>query len=455
MSSRVPASLVGLGLILSACVSPPSATGPSPSSPSLPSAAVPSPTTAPTQSGPATTTPAPTALPASPSPSTAAAIAWHKLAVLPTDASGVTGLVGFRGGYVAVARDGGVWSSSNGSAWTMRRLPMPTVPTASGGMGIELQGAASDGRRVVIVGGYPHGPCRAVGEGETGGGPACPYRPISWVSTDGRSWTSNDPGASPQAPAGYTQGAEFTAVWAVPTGGWDAAVSWWQGEALHGRDLMHSADGLHWTPLQPPPGAVIANSDPFPWSHAGAADASGTRLVWQNWMDFSGVVSGDGRMVASVSTSPDGMHWTAATTFPGDGAEVDAGLAGTGSPAHWLLAGKTRVPDGPDAAPVAWQSPDGQTWTSTQLPENAGSSVTPWSLVATPTGYVAVGATWDGAESDHATWLSPDGVAWTVLPRSAPAGADFGPRVAASGPAGVIGIGVSPGGTGSSVWQLR
>jgi hypothetical protein len=47
------------------------------------------------------------------------------------------------------------------------------------------------------------------------------------------------PGPRPSDPPGYDQGSEFVAAWPVPTGGWDAALSFWQGESLRGRDLWH------------------------------------------------------------------------------------------------------------------------------------------------------------------------------------------------------------------------
>jgi hypothetical protein len=254
-------------------------------------------------------------------------------------------------------------------------------------------------------------------------------------------------------PAGYDQGAEFTAVWNIPSGGWDAAVSYWQGEALHGRDLMHSADGLHWTALVPPPAAPIVNSDPFPWEHGGVADTTGARVVWQNWQDFRQGAGEEGISVATVSISRDGGRWTSADGFPGSRASVQSGLSGPAGPAHWLLAGADWSSTKGGSVPTIWRSTDGITWTALRLPETTGSTIgSPQSLVLTPNGYVAVGASSDG---DHATWISADGVGWSVLPRSAKVGSDFGPAFVAYGPNGVIGVGVSPGGNSSSVWQLR
>ena len=129
------------------------------------------------------------------------------------------------------------------------------------------------------------------------------------------------PGPKPADPPGYEQGSEFVAAWPVPTGGWDAALSYWQGESLHGRDLWHSSDGIAWTQLEPAPTLNTGDSDKFPWVHAGAADAEGIRVIWQGWSDFT---AGQGVPVMTLATSPDGRSWTSVDDFAGRGAEIRA-----------------------------------------------------------------------------------------------------------------------------------
>jgi hypothetical protein len=388
-------------------------------------------------------------------------LTWQSLGTITS--SEIRGVVGFADGYVAVDSTLTVWFSRGGATWQTSKLPFKVKKDK---LEAHVQAITTDGTRVLVVGAYAHGPCRP-GPDQTGGGPGCPLAPLAWISEDGRTWTSAYPGPLPPDPKGYNQGSEFVAAWPVPTGGWDAALSYWNGESLHGRDLMHSADGLKWTALEPAPKAVTNDSDPFPWTHAGVADGSGLRLLWQGWNDFTRepFASGAGRRTFTLATSPDGRTWTAIDGFDGKDVEVTAGLAPTADPSSpWILAGASGFADENTSVPTLWTSTDTSAWTATVLPTPNGLIATPegvlirgvQSLIHGSIGYVAVSAAWDGEQADQATWLSRDGLTWMAMAHPW-SGSVFGPGIVADGPAGVIGIGPNSTDTDHSVavWQLR
>jgi len=415
-----------------------------------------SPTTS--AAAPATPSPSPAA---TPTPDPLTGLAWQPIGTIASP--NIRGVVGFADGYVAVDSTLNVWFSRGGATWQASKLPFKVKKDK---LEAHVQAITTDGTRVLVVGAYEREPCRP-GPALTGGGPECPLAPLAWISDDGRTWTSAYPGPLPADPKGYDQGSEFVAAWPVPTGGWDAALSYWNGESLHGRDLMHSADGLKWTALEPAPSTVTNDSDPFPWTHDGVADGSGLRLLWQGWSDFTRepFASGAGRPTFTLATSPDGRTWTAIDGFDGKDVEVTAGLAPTAEPSSpWILAGASGFADENTSVPTLWTSTDTSTWTATILPTPNGLIATPdgvlirgvQSLVDGSIGYVAVAAAWDGEQADQATWLSHDGLTWTAMEHSS-SGSVFGPGIVADGPAGVIGIG--PDQTDPdhavAVWQLR
>ncbi len=407
---------------------------------------------------PLTATPSPSPSPApATTPDPLALLTWQSLGTIASP--NVREVVGFDDGYVAVDSTRTAWFSPDGATWQAVKLPFKVRKASSGAkLDADVQAVTTDGHRVLVVGAYAHGPCRP-GPGLTGGGPGCPLAPLAWVSDDGRTWTSAYPGPRPADPKGYDQGSEFVAAWPVPTGGWDAALSYWNGESLHGRDLMHSADGLKWTALKPAPKAVTNDSDPFPWTHEGVADASGNRLLWQGWSDFTRepFASGAGRPTFTLATSPDGRTWTAIDGFDGKDVEVTAGLAPTADSSRWILAGASGIVDEGTSIPTIWTSTDTSEWTATMLPTPTGSLVQGvQSMIHASLGYVAVTSFWNGEQANQATWLSHDGLTWTAMAHPWP-GSVFAPGIVADGPAGVIGIGPNPADTDHSVavWQLR
>jgi hypothetical protein len=450
MLARLGASLVTV-LMVAGCVGS--------TSPPLPSQSAGSSTSA---SAPPT---APSLLPSTSlaaSPSPFVALAWHSLGTIP--ATNIRGVVGYAKGYLAVGSTREVWSSPDGRTWKAVTLPFKATKDKYGNrLEADVWAVTTDGTRVLVVGGYAHAPCASAPPGGmdiSGGGPGCPLAPLSWISADGVNWTSAYPGPQPADPPGYGQGSEFVAAWSVPTGGWDAALSYWAGESLMGRDLMHSADGIRWSALRPAPVPALTGLPQFPWTHTAVADETGRRVLWQQWSDYTTpFASGSGRPLATLATSTDGLAWNAIESFPGTGSQVLVGLpgaAGTSSP--WILGGGSGITDDWTSLPTVWTSDDLTDWTRKVLPTAAGSLVRAVdAMVRAPLGYVAVGASWNGSAADHETWLSADGATWTLLSRSGVPGSDFGPRIVAEGPAGVIGIGVDPDDSehACAVWRLR
>ncbi len=380
----------------------------------------------------------------SPSPSLAAGPTWQ----LVGSATGGD-VVGFANGYVALGGPADVEFSTDGAAWTPARLPFHSSKDPHGiTLGAAAQALATDGHTVVVVGSYSHVPCKPA-NGGTGGGPECPSSPISWVSTDGTTWHSSYPWRGPGAPKGYTQGNQFTGVWSVPTGGWDAAVANVAGEAGAAGAIFHSADGLAWTALPASPSTAYKGSPNPPelW-HLGLADAGGVRLVGGYWY----LTGGDS--VARLFSSTDGRTWTALAGFPGN--DVNADVAVPPDPAHapvWIVAGRDA-----SSVPALWTSADLTTWTEHPLPTAAPTvEGTVSSVAATHLGYVAVGLLTDGPDGTpyHASWLSPDGVTWTALPAAGQSGND-GPDLITDGPAGIIGFDVYNGSeVPPGVWMLK
>ena len=404
--------------------------------------------------------------PASPPPTpwtrSAATLAWHRLGTIPIscddcavgtiDDSAVSGFVGFDDGYVVLEERGrAVWLSKDARSWKRIRLPLDRSRSndddANGRLGRAI---ATNGEQVVVVGGRSVPPCGLTEPGSTGGGPDCATAPIAWISDDGATWRVLYPQAN----------GELVAVWPVADRGWMAALSEWYGEALGGRELWRSMDGVSWKRMRQRPPAQWEGYDRVPF---GVTDAEGASLL---------AASERGSSKSRLARKGRVGAWDGVDTFPGRRAEVVAGTAPQEPGVGWILAGRGGLRWSCDDAdcwgvPAVWSSADGVAWTTTTLPTGPGAlpkdpeedypvqvtAVT--SLVRSERGYVAVGAEadpWVGAR--HETWVSDDGVSWTRLPQRDVPQFDHGPGLVADGPAGVIGI------SGSSddelvVWQLR
>lgn len=378
-------------------------------------------------------------------------LAWRDLGSIPAVVSDV---VGFSKGYVAIeASASHVWFSPDGRSWRPVELP-GGVDTTGARVGGEAWGVTSDGERVLVVGGSVHTPCVDLPGDSSGvtGDARCGAGAAAWLSIDGVTWRRSGPISM------IEDGAKLIASWPVPTGGWDATAS--SGGTLGGPGLLHSDDGLAWSPLPDSPpldaGRALVRQ-------AGIADPSGRRLLWVVSTELDPVSTGAssadprGAPVTAVSTSPDGRAWTAAPRFDGRNAEVAGGLSVDGG---WLLGGSTGpASDWPGTrVPTLWRWGEGaDPWELTELRRETATGVPVTDLLRSSLGYLVVGSSEAPGAVTHETWLSSDGRDWIELPASAAPGTDYGPRMVAEGPAGVIGISRSPATSGSkdAVWQLR
>jgi hypothetical protein len=442
--TRTLGALALLVVVAAGCMAPASSTTPDPAS-----------STAPPTATPAPTPPTPASSPGSPDPSTSSwtssvdALAWHRLGVIRADR--IDGFVGFDEGYVALeGLTGSIWFSADGASWKNVKLPFEgdrsTAPDANGLLGRAI---TTNGREVLVVGGYSHKPCGLTEPGSTGGGPDCSISPIAWISEDGVDWR--------RAYTGHGKGelSELVAAWPLAGGVWGAAVSDWTGESLGGRAIWHSADGMSWaaTGQIPPAGWEGYESSPV-----GVANPSGPYLLAASGWDPD----------TALATTADGAAWSILDGFPGQGAEVIAGTAPDGDHDPWVLAGRSGwdIDAGRAGAPTIWSSPDGAGWESQQLPvgppavaedpEDTVSVTAVTGLVLTDRGHVAVGAeSREGGGARHETWVSDDGVTWLQVPQAERPQFDYGPRLVAEGPAGVVGISGSTADGEQIAWLLR
>ncbi len=398
----------------------------------------------------ATPSPSPRPSPGSPKPpapswtNAADDLAWHRLAAVPI--SSAQGIVGFAKGYVVLDGEAGnAWFSTAGRSWKRVELPGADGTDANG---LRARVIATNGRQLLVVGGYEHEPCVQQAPGSTGGGPECVHSPIAWVSRDGISWRR----ATPPDTDG-----EFVAAWPVTGGGWNAALSDWYGECLGGNTLWHSADGISWTPVARRPPAAWEGYDHAPLV---VTNGSGRYLL-------AASERGDDR--TTLAQTADGRTWRVLKGFPGKGAEVFTGTAPAADRTRWVLGGQSGCgEDGCGGGPTIWSSADRVRWTATVLPVGPGVPgvdpempvvvTTVTSLVLSERGYVAVGAEESWSEgARHETWVSDDGISWTRLAGTERPTFDYGPGLVADGPAGIIGISGSDASESADVtaWQLR
>ncbi|MBP1705722.1 MAG: hypothetical protein H6Q36_1461 [Chloroflexi bacterium] len=422
---RLAGSIALIVIVAAACtsaatVSPLSAPTTSPA----PSAVVtPSPVAIPTATQPPSSVPIPSPT-ATATPVSISDLAWQRVTTLDGAALGGD-IVGFAGGYIVTSDDKVFWSA-DGTEWTAVTI------------GSRVADIASDGRTVLLAGAEERDcgpdPCEP---GSTGcGGPVCKASPVAWRSVDGLSWERSKPWPVAAVDSDAYRALE-TALWSVPTGGWDAVLSYLTGDTSNLVGVFHSDDGLTWVALPADLPASIGGSAEEPFWGPGAADETGRRLL-AGW-----VFAGDS-VQTSLFTSPDGGSWTWLEDFPEPGLMVSAVLASSagGSPL-WSVAGTGAIDPGDDSGrPTVWTSPDLAFWSGQTLA--MGDSVSGWVSALSPAtfGYVAVGRLVLAPETDPVdmSWASADGVdAWIPLAVPTEPGVQ-GPSVVADGPAGVIGI---------------
>jgi hypothetical protein len=373
-----------------------------------------------------------------PKPSATSEVRWNRVAQIPDfHEGGQFGAVGFDDGYVVEDGSRSIAYSRDAISWKSVRLPF------EGGVVDAVKSIVTDGRRVVVVGGYS--PCREFSWEMDPAPPRCRLRPISWVSDDGRTWRSSGLWAGPVGSGDYL-GSTFSTAWSVPTGGWDATETFFESNESQGdgQALWHSDDGLRWSRLRAGP------ADPrFSW---GVADVGGRRIAYQN----VACIDPDQLSKVNLWTSTDGRDYKPVTTSPAPcPGWIRAGLAPIGA-GPWVLLGMAKS-FGADNQPVAWTSPDLDAWTTSVvpvLPDMVNTVVL--ALAHRASGYVATGGV--GEASQFVTWLSEDGTTWRVADARAASGAGDIIFTIADGPKGMLGFSCAdPGceGPATAVWRLE
>ena len=345
--------MVALALLGSGCASDaPSAQLAIPSSPAAASAMASAPTSS-----------------ATPQSSIASGVRWEPIATVanaPDRLADWRVLGGSLGGYAAIqSSPPAVWFSADGITWSETRLRVPR------GTPVQVEAIADRDDEILLGGSYT--PCsrRAY---ERNPFYECRPRPVSWVTSDGRSWRASPPWEGPVGEKGQS-GSLFQHLWAVPTGGWDAVQAFDPSDELDDADLTgsaiwHSSDGLAWKLLKARPASDDDSSecvtDFLSGDVRGAADASGSRVA------SIGVAHESGGCVPSVWTSADGRAYAPVAEFPGANQFVRVVLPpDEGWP--WRLLGWLEAADGRTAESHAWASYDLDTWTTTPLLPGRGS----------------------------------------------------------------------------------
>jgi hypothetical protein len=419
--------LVALALLGSGCASE-SPSGQPVGASASPAVSVGSPTPAPTPATTATPTQA-----ATPSPIVSASgeIEWVRLGTIDVpEAGGGFDVIGFDRGYLVLDEFGPLQFSADGVQWRSIRLP------SDAGRALGTHGAATDGRTVVVVGGYT--PCSYAGYNQNPFG-SCRERPASWKSRDGRTWRVSDAWTGPVGPVGKS-GSEFIDVWHLPEGRWEVAQIFSRSDDSDDLDpkgptVWQSDDGRDWR--GPSDGLRRSECPVDLFSYWVRADARGRRLAFLQCDDGY-----------DLATSRDGQHYERLGGFPSGGWARPA-LAPTGSE-PWLMGGAR---GNETQEPVIWSSTDLASWTTAVLPVPPGRELSSrvWALGLGNAGYVAGGNSWTTEWGHEAfTWVSHDGIEWRL--------ADARSRQAisiegiASGPAGVLGFGSVQ--VTEEVWRL-
>jgi hypothetical protein len=235
--------------------------------------------------------------------------------------------------FVAVANDGGVFTSPDGLAWTVR-VPGPDASSA----GQDLRGVVwspSLSRFVAVGSGYVS---TSSDLGVTWSANAA--APMSGKVLNGVTWTGTqfvavgNGGAVLTSPDGLT--------WTSRTSGTAAAlrsVAWSGSQLIAAGDVtLVSGDGVHWSQVD------------------GATGWTGVAWSGRLFVEVgTGTYAGS---LGAIRTSPDGLTWTSAPSL----AEFLNGIVWTGT--QWVAVGGP----GPLGQPAfVATSPDGQTWTARNL----------------------------------------------------------------------------------------
>jgi hypothetical protein len=255
------------------------------------------------------------------------------------------------------------------------------------------------------------------------------YRPASWFSPDGVTWTARAD-AFP-VPAIGTDTIEVTAVVATDDG-WlavgreDPFCQTSCGHAPVRAMAWTSSDGLHWARI---PDQVSL----------GRAAMTGVARWGAGF-----VAAGNAGIRAAVWTSADGTSWSRVPDAPlfhaGGLRDADPWAEMTGVAAgHGVVVavGIDHQPGSGEPSARAWWSPDGRTWARAE--EDRFLDGTMFSVATTPTGFLATGGS-PGCLGG--IWASTDGRAWRCVASDA-AFAGFGPYAAAASSSVEVAVGLT------------
>jgi hypothetical protein len=227
-------------------------------------------------------------------------------------------------------------------------------------------------------------------------------------SSDGAVWVSDGDGWHESRPD--PMGGDHE-QWAFDVAKGDGGILVAGGENVWGEvrpRLWFSPDGETWTSVDGGPGGVF---DTTGEESVRDIAAFGTGFV------AVGSRTADNNQDAVAWYSADGETWEQidAPTLAGPGRQELDAVAATST---MLVAGGYSSPEGGQAVPVSWRSPDGRTWepSSAALPLNddprqAATDLTIRSITVDDQGILAAG----GSDWRPHVWRSTDGVNWATL----------------------------------------
>ena len=275
-----------------------------------------------------------------------------------------------------------LWSSSDGTTW--QRLADSAVSGAPGNGSVRILGLGSKDGGLVAVGAHMNADATAaVAE--------------AWTSPDGKTWTQAVVAGAADATMNLVYAGPHDFV-AIGTGRYSLRANRTAGIAV-----WTSPDGARWTRLpesEVPAGVAIAS----------VAAGAGRYVAVGQAIAPGGSPTAD---ESPVWTSADGVHYAMLTKAGSP--PPDAGLLDV------IWTGSTFVAVGSEQTSGAsvWESPDGLTWHSTELPAVGAVQARGSAICRGTAGFFAVGTIADASGNlGGAAWTSPDGQGWTRLPVS-------------------------------------
>jgi hypothetical protein len=309
---------------------------------------------------------------------------------------GLTGLIGFDGGYVGLGsadafNEPVAWFTADGVAWephvlSIREPDCPGTGTLPGELvaDAEVDAGGSNGSTVVLVGEAMHHTSASCSLTATS-------RTATWRSTDGRTWARSE----------FDNPNRLSTIWSTPPG--------WQ--AVSQTSIFASPDGVSWHRAEDLPEVVF-------WGTTTGAGFAGGSLVW---------TSPSATQASRFLGSTDGQTWqpvaAAAACAPGDGVLIAA--PGPTPPLDWVISNGA----------TTCTSPDLVSWRNMPFPH-----ADPTSRIAAfaRSGNALVASTTRDCQGCNPAWhqyATFDGATWREIAASVPA------QFLATGPLGVVALG--------------